>query len=270
MRLCAAYKVFNGALYLPYSLRSIYDFVDRIIIFLSTAPWNGPIVPLDNTEEVIRNFPDPQGKIRLIVRNCRYHEPTADGYKNEFVEMNEILSCVVQETPQNTHYLYIDADEVYQPDQIQKLRDFLEANPQIDVVHAPWRTYWKSFRYWIDPMEPHRPLVAFKIMPHTAFSGIRQVNNTHGHTFEGNELFFHHFSYSLTTEMVQAKIKAWSHCNEIRQGWFENVWLAWDKNREMEELHPAWASAFRKAVRVDDRLLPEVMKTHPFYGKDIV
>ena len=43
------YKVFNGGLYLAWSLRSIYDAVDRIVVFVSTKPWNGPLVPAGGT-----------------------------------------------------------------------------------------------------------------------------------------------------------------------------------------------------------------------------
>lgn len=81
MKLCAAYKVFNGALYLPYSIKSIYDYVDQIVVFLSTLPWNGPAVPLDNTEEIVRSFPDPDKKITLVVKDCRYHKTPEDAYK---------------------------------------------------------------------------------------------------------------------------------------------------------------------------------------------
>lgn len=270
MRLCAAYKVFNGALFLPYSLKSIYDHVDRIVVFLSTAPWNGPLVPPDDTEEIVRGFPDPQGKITLVVRNFRYQDSPEDGYKNELTEMNELLAFIAAETPKNTHYLYIDADEVYHSGHIRALRRILTERPEINAVRCPWRTYWKSFRYWIDPMEPFRPLVAFKIQDGMRFTKIRDVSTEPASFLDEREVMLHHFSYSLTNDMVRAKIRAWSHCNEIRKDWFERVWLAWDWNRQLEDLHPTWPEGFKRAVRADEAALPEVMKGHPFYGKDIV
>ena len=269
MRLCAAYKVFNGALYLPYSMKSIYNYVDRIIVFLSTVPWNGPEVPLDNTEEIVRNFPDPRKKISLVKGDFRYHKTPEDAYKNEFLQLNEMLSVVRSESPKNSHYLHVDADEVYQPEHIQYLRTLLSTRPDVGSVSCAWRCYWKSFRYWIDPIESSRPLIAFRIDAHTKFTGLRKVNMEPLVIPSEKELLIHHFSYAMTSDMVRAKIQAYSHCNEVRKDWFENVWLAWDHHREMENLHPVWACEYKKAVRADESTLPKVMKTHPFYGKEI-
>lgn len=269
MRLCAAYKAFNGALYLPYSMKSVYDYVDRIVIFLSTSPWNGPEVPRDNTEEIVRSFPDPRKKITLVVKDFRYHKSPEDAYQNELLHVNEMLSFVKEESPRNSHYLCIDADEVYQPEHIQYLRNLLATKPEIGAVRSAWRCYWKSFRYWIDPIESSRPLVAFRVEKDTKFTGVRSVNMEPAVIPSAQELLIHHFSYALTADMVRAKIQAYSHCNEVRKDWFENVWLAWDKNRDMENIHPVWAGEYKKAVRADESKLPKEMKLHPFYGKDI-
>ncbi len=270
VRICAAYKVFNGELYLPWSMQSIYDTVDRIVIFLSTRPWNGPIVPMDGTEAAIRAFPDPDGKIEYVVRDFRRSDDPADSYANELSEMNELLDHVRSTYPDITHYLYIDADEVYTPAGIASLRALMAGFPKAGQFHCPWRCYWKSFRYWIDPMEPGQPLVAFRIAPDTRFTGIRQTNMDVRIVVAPGFLHLHHFSYALPTPLVEQKLRAWSHCAEVVDGWLERVWLAWDAQRELERLHPVRPEHFARAVPADEATLPPVMRTHPYFGRDIV
>jgi hypothetical protein len=270
MNLCAAYKVFNGGLYLAYSMKSIYNYVDQIVIFVSTKPWNGPLVPLDDTVEIIRKFPDPMRKIRFVVQDFRYDEDAGSGHANELREMNALLNYVRKEFPSTTHYLYIDADEVWQPDHMRKLRRLLSAPTVVGEVHVAWRCYWKSFKYWIDPFEPSRPTIAFRVTPDTKFVTIRDTNMEPKHFVSPDNFFLHHFSYALTSDMVAKKIKAWSHCKEIASSWYEKVWLAWDANRTMENLHPVNPPEYKRAAPADESQLPEVMKGHPFFGKDIV
>lgn len=270
VRLCAAYKVFNADLYLAYSLRSIYDAVDHIVIFLSTRPWNGPIVPPDSTEAVIRSFPDPQGKISLVVRDFRGEDRPARQDANELREMNTLLDYIRTELPEITHYLYIDADEVYSAPGIAALRRFLDGMPMAGEVYCAWRCYWKSLAHWIDPIEPSRALAAFRLGPDTRFTGIRETNMLPKLVVRPHHFLLHHFSYALPPELVRRKIDAWSHCDEVVEGWFERVWLGWDRDRSLENLHPTRPPHYKRAVRADGLVLPEVMRSHPFVGRDIV
>lgn len=266
--ICAAYKVFNGELYLPWSLRALYDAVDHIVIFVSTRPWNGPIVPVDGTEAAIRAFPDPERKIRCVVADFRRMEQ-ADSYANELAEMNDLLDYVRAQLPEVTHYLYVDADEIHTRQTLGLLRGLMAGMPQAGQFHLPWRCYWKSFRYWIDPKEPGQPMVAFRVTPGTRFTGIRNTNMPVPMLSTRPGVFLHHFSYALTTALVEQKIQAWSHCSEVVPGWLDAVWRAWDHDRNMEGLHPTRPWHFKRAVLADAAALPAIMRTHPYYGVDI-
>lgn len=270
MKLCAAYKVFNAELYLPYSIRAIYDYVDHIVIFLSTRPWNGPAVPTDGTEKIIREFPDPAKKITLVVKDFRRKEIPGDGKGNELVEMNEMLNFIRQNLPTMTHYFYVDWDEMYNPESLVFLRQFLSNHPPDCEFRALWRCYWKSFRYWIDPPEPSRPLIAFGITPRVRFTTCRDTTHQNRVVLPESHFMIHHLSYALPSTKVLEKIKSWTHCYEVYSEWFENVWLGWDKNREMENLHPVNPSEYRRAVLADAATLPRVLRDHPLFEKDIM
>ncbi len=174
------------------------------------------------------------------------------------------------ELPEITHYLYIDADEVYTPSGIAALRRLPQAMPQAGAVYCAWRCYWKSFAHWIDPIEPSRALAAFRIAPRTRFIGIRATNMSPQVCVSPEHFLLHHFSYALPAGLVQRKIQAWSHCDDVVPGWFDRVWLAWDGDRTMEDLHPVRPPHYKRAVPADADALPEVMRAHPFFGRDLV
>ncbi len=270
VRLCAAYKVFNGALYLGSSLRSIYDAVDRIVVFVSTRPWNGPLVPMDDTVDLLHAFPDPAGKLRVVIDDFRTVVHPSHAYENELIEMNRLLDFVRSEYPDTTHYLYVDADEVYPPGGVLALRHLMGGLPDAGQFHCRWRCYWKSFRYWIEPMEPTQPMVAFRLDPDTRFTGIRWTSQQARIAVSPAQVLVHHFSYALPGDAVRRKLEAWSHRDEVVDGWFERVWLGWDTARDMENLHPVAPPHYRRAVPSDPAALPPVMRTHPFFGREIV
>lgn len=270
MKLCAVYKVFNAATYLAYSLRSVYDHVERIVVLLSTRPWSGRDVSADATEHIVRTFPDPGAKIRLVVKDWGDFPSATDQLANERAAMNVLLDHIRQEHGDITHYMYVDADEVFHAEHLRYLRAVLADLDRPREVRGTWRCYWKSFRYWIDPPEPSRPLVAFPLAPDIRFLTQRDTTLGSAVTLPPHRFCIHHFSYALPNDIIyEAKCRG-PHGVQFVDGWWTNVWLAWDANRRMTDLHPCWPSHYRRAVRADASALPPVMADHPFHGRDIV
>jgi hypothetical protein len=141
--------------------------------------------------------------------------------------------------------------------------------PIAGEVYCAWRCYWKSLTYWIEPIEPSRALAAFRITPETRFTQIRTTSMLPQIVVRPEHFLLHHFSYALPPELVLRKLQAWSHCDDVVDGWFERVWLGWDRNRRMENLHPIRPPHYKRAVPADVGMLPEIMRSHPFFGKDI-
>jgi hypothetical protein len=270
VRLCAAYKVFNAEVYLAYSLRSVYDHVERIVIFLSARPWNGVVVPSDGTEQLIRDFPDPDRKIVLVKDDWRRHETPKTAYDNERIEMNAVLDFVRTQFREVTHYLYIDYDEVYRPEQLEVLKEILSGLPKDTEVRGQWRIYWKSLHYWINPPSTDAPLFAFPITRDVRFRDIRDTDLPRQYVVPFDRFHCPHFSYALPDERLERKMVWSSHADEVQRGWLGRVWRAWDSNRDMMNLQPCQPHFFRRAVRADDRMLPPVMRSHPFHGMDII
>ncbi len=257
IKLVAGYRVWNAEPYLEASLKSVYDHVDAIVIMLSDRPWGGPAVPADRTAEIIRSFPDPDKKIRFVEGN----------WGNEIKQTNALLELVKKEGA--THMLFVDYDEVYWPRHLQAIRAAC-ANGA-GQVKVRIRCYWKSLNWWIEPVESLRAIVAVYLFEGIECVGVRSLT-TRGHIVElgMNNAVVHHFSYALPTELVKRKTESWSHRDDVQATWFERVWIPWDKNREMMDLHPTHPNAYRKAVRADPEQLPPAMRDHPYSGKDIL
>lgn len=148
--LTASYKVFNEARFLEYSLKSIYDYVDRIDIVegaikdaLQRAESDGS--SKDGTVEIIKSFSDPQKKIRLI--QGRWHT-------------REEIQTKLLEVCGSKWMLYIDGDEILDPQGMEKVRQFCEANQDGKIVYArPERFYnfWHDFKHIAYVMNPLSP-----------------------------------------------------------------------------------------------------------------
>ena len=270
MKLCAVYKVFNAETYLPYSMRSVYEHVDRIVVLLSTRPWSGHPAPPDSTERIVRTFPDPEGKIQLLLKDWGAFPAPVDQLANERRGMNFLLEWVRAEQPDVTHYFYVDADEVYHGAHLRYLRRVLAGLTRPREVRGVWRCYWKSFAYWIDPPEPSRPLVAFPVTADVRFVTQRDTSIGDALVLPLRRFCIHHFSYALPSDTIYEMKCQGPHGASFVPRWWTDVWLRWDADRGMTNLHPCWPTQYRRAVRSDPRALPPVMRGHPFLGRDIL
>ena len=132
----AVYIVLNMGDLLPFSLRSIYDYVDKIIIGEGAvlnakhmATPNGH--SLDNTLEAIKSFPDPNGKIKLI---------TKDGF---WRDKSEVLDACASQV-KSSWLLRIDGDEVFKKADIEKLRRFTQKDKDTFTVYCKFIHFWKN------------------------------------------------------------------------------------------------------------------------------
>jgi hypothetical protein len=108
--------VFNGDYVLKQNLETIYPFAHEIIIT------EGPVLHYqkqgfkessDNTVKIIKEFPDPDNKIKLIQGQW----PSKDSMCNAFLKHMT-----------GEYVWHVDSDELYKPEDIKKVLDYLEKN----------------------------------------------------------------------------------------------------------------------------------------------
>ncbi len=143
--------VLNGEPFLRYNLQALYPFAHEIIVVEGACPSASPhSTPdghsLDGTLETLREFKtrsDPEGKLTIVTAEMDGHP---DGFWNEKDEMSQAYARRA-----TGNYLWqVDADEFYQPEDMQRVSELLQADPEIKAVAFRVRTFWGGLGYRTD------------------------------------------------------------------------------------------------------------------------
>lgn len=112
MNLVAYYALYNEADYLEYSLKSIYQYVDEIIViegcWLEAFRPAGSLRSNDGSLEILKNFPDPQNKISVYFHN----------EQDQLAQRNVLWNYING----SAMCLLVDGDEVFDEENIRKVR----------------------------------------------------------------------------------------------------------------------------------------------------
>lgn len=129
--------VLNGAPFIKYNLEALYPHAHEILIvegavekFAHAATSDGH--SLDNTVDIIKSFPDPENKIKLIQRDGFW--PEKDEMCNAYME-----ACT------GDYIWQVDVDEFYKHEDIEKIRGMLAADPDITRVDVRSVCFLRSF-----------------------------------------------------------------------------------------------------------------------------
>jgi hypothetical protein len=123
MKLTFGIIVLNGDFFLRQVLESIYPYAHAICIAHGPVRWwmdHGVYTSADDTLKIIREFPDPDNKIKLRT-----------GF---YKEKDEQCRAWFQDVPVDTDYVFCnDADEVHTPENILKLIEYLKKQQPTSV-----------------------------------------------------------------------------------------------------------------------------------------
>jgi hypothetical protein len=138
--------VFNGDHILEPCLESIYPYAHQIIVVEGPVQhWvsEGFLSSFDDTLQILRNFPDPESKIKVITGQW----PEKDEMCNEYMKYLE----------DETHIWHIDSDEVYKAEDVESVLDHLD---NYDSVGFKPYSFFGSFNTvlggWEEAFEMHR------------------------------------------------------------------------------------------------------------------
>lgn len=240
----AYYALHYGSDYLGWSIRSIYDHVDQIHILYTDKPSHGHSSPLpnpDSREKLKKSsltFGDPGNKIK-------WHE----GHWGWEGQQRDTIFEIAKREGADT-VLVVDADEIWPEDVIKKALEEGDASPVRNNL-IRMHTFWRSFSWTCtDEMMPVRLIYPNKPV------GVKYLS--------GRVL---HFGYARSVEDVQYKISCHGHKGEWRSEWFDRyrTWPASGNN----DLHPTCRDTWN-AQPYDKTQLPEYMKSHPYYDKEVI
>lgn len=232
-----------GRDYLPYALRSVYDAVDRLHILYTPHPSHGHRTdarPPDNRAELMQAafVHDPDRKIAWY---------DIDTYWNEGPQ-RDMAVHVCQQAGADM-ILVVDCDEVWQPVTLQTALDHVWAKNTARNWLINFTHFWRSFD-WVcrDNNWPVR---------------IIDLRHSDGTGYVPAEVgAIYHFGYAVREEMMLYKWQIHGHKGELRPDW----WEKWDTWPPVPDCHPTNGENWWVAEEFDKALLPELMKSHPFYN----
>lgn len=154
-----------------------------------------------------------------------------------------------------THALTPDGDEIVEP-QLLAMLGTLARHRLAERVTATFETYWKTPEFVIRPRESIEPVMLIDLQVARP-EWVRQFSGGRALHLSADYGIVHHLSYLGPDARIQRKIATGSHQPEVLAGWYEHVWLPWDQNRRMRNLHPTHPTAYGFAERIP---VPEVLQ----------
>ena len=267
--------VLNGMPFLEYALRAVYDFAHEIILVEGAVEncrfaANPDGSSKDGTVECIKNFPDPQKKIRFI-----------QGVWPEKCEMqNAALAHVTGD------YVWLmDSDEVYRHTDLEKVRQLVQADPTITQFNVIPDNFWKGFDHlmvsprFLEPAAHYRRI--FKFAHGARFTSHRPPTMAHPgskltteqlHCISGDRtralgIAPCHYSY-VTEAQVAQKIELYQRYGwgkdwklDLNE-WLRECWQKWTPQNAavIEKRYPVWTGGRDSRTEAFRGEHPEVMR----------
>jgi hypothetical protein len=136
-------------------------------------------------------------------------------------------------------------------------------NPNVDGIKLPMITFWKDWGHVLvdDQNMPavFHALMAVNLSTDSHFVDNRNPNNHLKYlTCITHPVF--HGSYVLTNDELDRKLSSWGHANDFNtEEWKNNVWLKWDVDASLENLHPTHPWIWKRAIKLDFKDKPYVL-----------
>jgi len=245
---------YNCYEYLEYAIKSIYPVVSKIIVV------NGKV---DKYPGGDGNWPlldeiDYLNKIEIV-----------DGDWSDKIEMqNEIASRV-----DTDYYVKIDADEIWDPNELMAVIGYMEENKEVKIVHMPFLHFWTNFRTvardaggkwgtkhprvwrWSKGMWHFK---SFNFFTNNNKERLPVKTPHFKHTnWQGKPIF--HFGWARPLEAAQAKINYYTH-----RGIEEHVKDHYTPWKELTDPTMCTQNVRSWAEKWEGEL-PKAMKDHPWF-----
>ncbi len=240
-RFAAVCCVYDDPTWIRLMIESTTEGVETVFILLNTQPWNSS--GGDNSET----------QREIAAAGAKNVEVIQGTWGSETEQRNAGLQILRERG--FDYCMVVDADEIYDPAAIVRMREAILQHPEVAAWYVHMFTYWKSPLYRIDPPEQFTPVVFVKV-ENGLFTENRHVRAEKVGRFQPALAICHHLSYARSDAEVQKKLARFSHSHEIRPGWYESVWKGWDLNPQLENLHPVWAEAYKRAVPQSEAAMP--------------
>lgn len=239
-----------GAEYLEACIKSMLPFVDKLIVVYVDRPSQGHAtnIPCPESREMLHEIAVKAVSDMKYQSKFEWHD--CGTFANESMHRNYIL----QFSEGYDLIFTLDADEVCEPADMPKAIYEAFNSDKRHIGISGFINFWRSFSWAChDSFIPYR------------FVNLRNVSGT-GQT----NLRIYHFSTCQDIRTIEFKWHVSGHKNELRRDWFE-IYKNWTpQNTHFNKgLHPV-AHNLWESTPFDKNTLPEVLKRHANFNKELV
>ncbi len=277
-RISVCYIVCNEAEFLEYSIASIYDFADEIIIvegaveaYAHAANEDGS--SKDQTVERIKGYPDFENKITFVQKK--------GGWKDKEEQRSAYMQHITGDW-----LLQVDGDEVYKKKDLQRLLSMVQKDRKLMGVTFPLLNFWHNFRTVVRggqwELQQNR---FYRIKTGHNYKTHHQIHDKEGQAIYTSLKYrsfvrpcpgvkVYHYAYCKKGHNVRDKLKYYKDRGDL----IEDTWSDWTIGDKNKETHPIAFKHSPKARKhfgrgharrfIDPH--PEVMLKHPYYHSEFI
>tara|TARA_R110000796_G_scaffold183100_6_gene299545 strand:- start:465 stop:1331 length:867 start_codon:yes stop_codon:yes gene_type:complete len=242
MKIAFGMIVFNGDFVLKECLESVYPYATQILI--SEGPvryWQdqGYTTSTDRTNEILSNFPDPENKITVV--------------HGQFEEKDEECRAYMPYMRDDIDYIWnLDSDEIYKPEDIEKIIKILEEESYTSVGIRSC-SFYGGFDNFIGGFELAKDnfLRIFKVYPNATWkthrpptivapAGTETLPEKHLDSdtlWDKHGVQMYHYSYVFPRQVREkiAYYKAKVSKDNCHPNYYEEIYLPWVRgNKDVE------------------------------------
>jgi len=231
MKITFGMIVLNGDQVLKETLASVYPYAHQILIAEGPVSYwqeQGYTTSTDGTNEILEAFPDPDNKIKIV--------------HSQYGEKDDQCNAYMQFLDDETDYIWnLDCDEVFKPNDIQKVIDMLELH-RFTSVGFKSLTFYGGFDNYLSGFEENAEFMRIrKVYPGSYWATHRPPTIAHKisnpwpekhlnfNELAGYGVRMYHYSY-VFPDQVYNKLKYYkeylskSNCID---NYFNEIYLPW-------------------------------------------
>ncbi len=222
----ALYKTLTGGEWIKNSIQSVYDQVGALVFVHSNTAWGGGKVYNDCIWNV--------GAYKYEHDRCDKIHEIADNFKTQEQQYERGFEYIKKKFD-NPFILVIDSDEIWDSDNLAKLKARVIQDDKYASYSCRMHTYIKSPFYRIDPPEPCHPIVVLDSKKVNRHEGIRWNGVKPSICFE--DVYMHHFTY-VRDNSTKIKEKL-VYVVTGDKGKYHTDWVDkyWDKIPDVKNFH---------------------------------
>lgn len=249
-RIIGYVPLFYGAEYLEACIKSMLPFVDKLIIVYVDRPSQGHQTDMSCRESRQMLHDIAVKAVTDMDANNKFEWHDAPPFHNESAHRSYIL----QFSEGYDLVFTLDADEICEPLDMPKAIEAAYNSNARHIGISGFINFWRSFSWAChDQFLPYR------------FVNLRNTKGT-----DQTNLRIYHFSTAQNIETIKFKWSVSGHKSELRPDWI-GIYKNWrpENNYAPKGLHPV-AHDLWLATPFDKETLPDVLKSHPNYDKELI